>query len=519
MKDGDIMSLNNEEYDIAIKELLDKIERKLNHYENYPNNVEIGTLVKDRVTDMSHSIVSRKSLIEQIKKRKQEYNDLKSWLPEQKINPYEKDLVPDVVSMLLLYANKSEESERQIMRADYCLQSNNQVFRIFDLIYNDNFSAENESIIYENSHVIKINIAMFLINYVFETLLNDSRSIILSELDKLGFDDISQFKNISISEKDNIISELIKVVPNIQLLGDILGEIKCFDAREELTNLLKNRDMNFNRRTPSKIRTIRNSSSHGEFYPNLEKISDINLLIDNNGVQRYNLSYFDILGIANDSVSMLSNQGNIKMFLELLHSNNLPSTIQLQISSEEGKNKLIETMCILSLYNIIQYNNEKHFRDNIEINDNLRHLGRLELDDTKGENYLNNMNLQYYFNPSFNPATSDDILQTIKYSISHITYSFDGQLFTFKNSQDKSRNCTCNIGRLLVLISEDEIYNLSRSTSYYEKITKVKKEIIDKYVNGNHSLQFKNYKEAPEIETYNSIDVSNIDNNINKKSK
>lgn len=505
------LNLNNNK----INELLEMIDRQLAKYEKYPGVTDIQQLIKDRIEWNNSTISCRKSLLEDIKEWHIKYKQMKEYIANNpnKENIYDKEMWPVVLSMLILHANNNEESERQIYRANYCLQSNNQMFRIFDAIYNDNFSVFNESMIQENSYVTKINIAMFLINYTFENLLSECNNTILENLENLGFESSKSFLTLNINNKKVIIDELLKKVNDVQILGDILGELKCFDENGELTYLLKQYDPKFSRKTPSQLRVIRNASSHGEFYPNLDKIDNIRLIIDNNGVQRYELTYFDILELADKYTSILPNKDNLEIFLQLIHSNNLPITINKLMESQISKDKLIETLCILSLYNTIQYNNEKHFRDNVELNQKIKDI--VKIDGIKGENYLEKIDMSYYFNPSFNPASSDDILQTIKYSISHINYRFDGEKFTFINPQDETHSCTCNIGRLLLFIAEDEVYRLSSSTTYYEKIKKVSKKLVDNYIIGNYNIKIP----IDKSDNINYQELKNIDDidNINHK--
>ena len=495
-----------------IDELLEMIDRQLVKYERYPGITDIQQLIKDRIEWDNSTISCRKNLLEDIKKWHNKYKQMKEHIANNpnKESIYDDEMWPVVLSMLILHANNNEESERQIYRANYCLQSNNQMFRIFDAIYNNNFSTYNESMIQENAYITKINIAMFLINYTFENLLSECNNTIL---ENLGSGESKSFLTLSLNDKKIIIDKLLKKVNDVQILGDILGELKCFDEKGELTYLLKQFDPKFSRKTPSKLRVIRNASSHGEFYPNLDKIDNIKLIIDNNGVQRYELTYFDILELADKYTSILPNKDNLGIFLQLIHSNNLPITINNLMESQISKDKLIETLCILSLYNTIQYNNEKHFRDNVDLNQEIKDI--VKIDGIKGENYLEKMNMIDYFNPSFNPASSDDILQTIKYSISHINYRFDGGKFTFINPQDETHSCTCNIGRLLLFIAEDEVYRLSSSTTYYEKIKKVSKQIVDNYIKGNYNINMPIDKSVG----INSPELKNIDDsdNINHK--
>lgn len=502
-----------------IDDLLEKIDRQLTKYEKYPGVTDIQQLIKDRIEWDNSIISSRESLLKDIKEWQIKCKQLEDSVINNpnKENIYDKEMWPIVISMLILSANNSQESERQIYRANYCLQSNNQIFRILDAIYNNNFSSFNESNIQEKAHVTRINIAMFLINYTFERLLIECKNTILVNLEKMGFEDSISFLSLDIDDKKIIINELLKKVKDVQLLGDILGELKCFDEKGELTNLLKQFDSNFNRKTPSKLKVIRNASSHGEFYPNMDNVNNIKLLIDNNGVQRYELTYFDIIELANDYVSLLTNKDNIETFLQLMRSNNLPITIDNLMKTSVSNGKLIESLCILSLYNVIQYNNEKHFRDNIELNQKIRDVVKIEEFPNKGKNYLEKFNMSYYFTPSFTPANSDDILQTIKYSISHINYHFDGEKITFINPQDETRSCSCNVGRLLFFIAEDDIYKLSSSTSYYEKVKKMSNKLVENYINGNYNIKIPVDREK-EVYYQELNGVDNIDNINHKKS-
>ena len=491
-----------------INKLLDMINRQLAECEKYPGVTDIQKLIKKRIKWDKSIISDKDALLESIKEWHVKYKQMQEYIKNNpnKENVLKEEMWPVVISMMILAVNRTNESERQIYRANYCLQSNNQMFRIFDAIYNNNFSDLNESGIQENAFVTKINIAMFLINYTFERMLNECNSIILFNLEKMGFKNSNAFLTLDMNDKEIIIDELIKKIKDVQILGDILGELKCFDERGELTSILKKLDPKFNRKTPSKLRVIRNASSHGEFYPNMDKIDDIKIFIDNNGVQRYELTYFDILELANEYILLLPNTDKLEIFLQLMRSNNLSITIDTLMNSDTSKNKLIEALCILSLYNTIQYNNEKHFRDNIELNQRIKNLIKIENTPNKGENYLEKIDMSYYFTPSFTPASGDDILQTVKYSISHINYSFDGEKFTFTNPQDENRSCSCNIGKLLLFITKDEVYKISSSTSYYEKIQKLSRHLVDNYIKGNYAIKIPNQKLSNDYQELKDVD-------------
>lgn len=494
-------------YGREMNKLLEMIERKIQKYEKYPEGPDIQQLIHDRVEQSKQEIVGKNYLLDRIRNREIEKEQLKK---VKGLNYLENEMWPEVMAMMVAYADKCDENERQIMRANYNLHSNNELFRILDLIYNNNSSVSNISEINENAHILKINLAMFLINYSFEKMIGDVKNIIKNDLGLANSnnDEISnQFKNLNVSAKEKIVDEIINKYKDVQLVGDILGELKCFDENVELTNLLKTKSSTFKRSYTSQLKTIRNAASHGEYYPNLEKESDIRLIVDNNGMQRFEYDYIDIIGIANKYVDMLSDKSEIEMFLKLFRSNNLENTLYLYLQDENSKNKFIETICILSLFNVIQYNNEKHFRDKND--DSI--LKKMNIDFNESHNYLDKFDIGYYFKSSFNPASTDEVLQTIKYAIGHMNFKFDDQEFIFTNPENPSQKCSCNIGKLLLFISEDDVYNLTMSTSYFERVLKTRKALIDNYINGNKLLR---------NEDINIIsDYSSLNQNTNLKNK
>ena len=149
-------------YDEKINELLEVIKRKIQKYEKYPEGKDIQQLIHDRVEQSKEEIVGRDYLLDRIRNREIEREQLKR---VNGLDYLESEMWPEVMAMIIAYTDKCEENERQDMRANYNLHSNNEIFRILDLIYNNNSSIHNVSEINENAHVLKINLAMFLINY------------------------------------------------------------------------------------------------------------------------------------------------------------------------------------------------------------------------------------------------------------------------------------------------------------------------------------------------------------------
>lgn len=486
------MSISDENEKL-VNELLAKIERQLKKYEMYPTDEDISLLIKDRVDDSRSQIICKQSIIDKIKESARQ----RELLRQTKINYYDTSWT-DVLSMLFMYTNKTEESKKQLLRANYNLQSNNQLFRILNLIYNNDIDSSH--LIDEGNYILKVNISFFIIEYIFEKIRNDLNDIINSTNDfRILIDDIIQ-----------------KYSGDVQSVGDVLLAEKPKDPifrirYNEIKDYLKMKGFVENK--DSQFKYMRNASSHGEFYPDFTNESNIRIIVEGNGVEKETINYLDLIGFVENKLKLIGEDKNLNLYLKLFRSNNLTNTI-LNLIDAGKKELLISNLCILSLFNIIQYNNENYFR--------------IDKKDLEKKSYLDSLDLKQFFTASYDMGEKNnfEILQTIKNAIGHFNISFENGIFVFDNKM-VNEQCMCSLGKLLLFITEDEIYNVTRATSYFEKCARIQQEMIEK-LNANKIIKPKDFLSSEMQEKWdengysNTIDLSKYDfeiNQINKKGK
>jgi hypothetical protein len=476
-------------YEQDINKIIDIIERELKRYE-HPTRNDVCMLISDRVKYSKKDIISKEDIKATIKESAQQ----KELMKQLKENYYDTSWA-DVLAMLFMYANKTDESQKQLLRANYNLQSNNEIFRILNLIYNKDLN--DTDLIDENNYILKMNISFFIIEYVFESIKKDLNNIALS-------------KDDYITLVDNLIN---KYNGDIQSIGDVLlsnkpKEQNLQNRYNEIKEYLKQKG--FIETHTSKFKRMRNAASHGEFYPDFDDVSNINIGIEEHGILKEKISYLELIDFVENKLSIIDNNEEIEMLMKLLRSNNITNTI-LDIIDKGESEKLVSNLCILSLFNTIQYNNENYFR--------------IDKRDKKKASYADSIDLKQFFSTSYpiDERTNFDIMQTIKNALGHMNVSFVNGVFTFDNKMNNEQ-CTCSMEKLLVFLTKDELYNLTISTSYYEQCMKFKKYIKEKF-NSNKIIKLKDYlpkemqKSLTEELSSNSIDVSKCSFIINEDKK
>jgi len=479
-------------YQKKINDLLEKIERKLKKYEQYPTFEHIKKLIKERAYDSKNQIISKADILEIIK----EESRLSKLAIEKNDNYYSTAWI-DVLTMQFLHLLGVDEPKKQLLRANYNLESNNQIFRILNVIYNNELS--NSYMIDENNYILKINISFFLIEYIFETINKDLINIIY------GSDDYKELM-------DNLI---IKYNGDVQSIGDVLIADKPKDliVRNRYNDIINYLIAKGYKKTKdSRFKYMRNASSHGEFYPDFQNPSNIKILVEGHELEKETISYIELIQFTEDKLNLLKDKKEIELYLKLFRSNNITNTILILNEDADIRNDLISKLCILSLFNIIQYNNENYFR--------------VDKSDSKKESYADKIDLKEFFRTSYSikEKMNFEIMQTIKNALGHMDVTFKDGIFIFDNKK-VNEQCMCSLESLLLFIVEDELYNLTISTAYYERYLKIRDQISND-LNANTVFEPKKYMSEKmqevwdELGFFNKVDLSKYnfyENDINKK--
>lgn len=443
----------SENLEIDKEELLKKIERKLSHYKRD----SIALMIADRVDDIRTEIQSQQTVRNELV----ELNRFKDECIRNKENYFDTGYGwSNVVAELLMKLDKVEESEREVLRANYCMQSNNAIFLILNKIYNGKDLQE----ISEYLNALKITISFYLTNYIFEKI-NYDLNLILNLNDE-------DFNKSFI----NHIDELLKKYGNdFQTIGEVLSsnyrkvkeDEKLHEKYKRMREYLISKG--FDSGFESQFQYVRNSASHGEYYPDILDSENINILVDNNGKQKLTISLESMISFIKSKIDSLNENENLAMLINLLEKDDIDIVIENYLHDDVSKNELIKVLLSLSTFNTIQYNNQKHFRVNPKDMSDKRSL-------TDG------IDLSMFFTTSYPIESRDnhDILETIKNAIGHMNILFENGIVIFDNAL-VNEQCSCTVEDLIRFITLDEIYTLTTSTKYYELTRKKSKEIRDKY--------------------------------------
>lgn len=216
----------------------------------------------------------------------------------------------------------------------------------------------------------------------------------------------------------------------------------------------------------------------------------------NNTVAR-NISFDEIINYAKD-VSNLFNDDKVRLFRELLFSNNLTETIN-SIKSTNNNDEILKQFGVLLMFNLIQYNNEQYF---IKLSEN---------SETSG--YLDSVNIKDYFSSSFNKdeKSTFEFMEVIKNAIGHMNIEFDRSTITFINRL-KNESISSNTVKMYNFILSSSICDLAMSTNFYVRLRAEKARLLTSLYENTKIVSHKE-----ELYDINDYKVNNYYNNIDNK--
>lgn len=477
------MSINYRDIDI----LLEKVGRMLSKYENMPDDEKIRQMISDKLMFDSETTSQIKSGYNFIIELVKEWERLKSLKGE---NAYFGDLSIEAEAMINLYELHCDEDKKDLQRARYNLETNNTIFRILDYVLNGN--NNHESILEQNSKILKLNCSQFIINYYFEQIRDELIYVMQQDLSNVDNEMIAlcnKYKN-----NPKIIQLMYEVL--IQNFSIIKNEYKpksrAIGAFLKTQGVVGDRDTIHNN---SIFILLRNCASHGEFYPDVEKEMVEAINTRNNAVViTKNVPFDEIISCAKD-VSDLFNDDKVILFRELLFSNNLIETVN-KIKSSNNSDEILKQFGILLMFNLIQYNNEQYF---IRLSEN-----------SETSDYLDSVNIKDYFSSSFNKdeKSTYEFMEVIKNAIGHMNIDFDGSIITFVNKL-KNESVSANIVKMYDFILSSGICDLAMSTNFYVRLRAEKARLL--------TSMYENKKIVSHNEELYDIDdykVNNYYNNI-----
>lgn len=476
--------------------LIETLDRLIDKYNSYTKEDKLKMMLADRVELLTDKVGTKALIGQDIKKAAREQELMKN----AGINYLDYETPITILAQLSLYIKKYSEDQRQVLRANYNLKTNNEMFRILNYIINRDLKYND--LINDNSNIFRINLSFFIINLLFEKINDRLKEIIFSSVDTV---------------EDKISFLLEKYDNDAQMIGEILVTnfklVKKDEALRSNYRIMKEflQSKGFNSESSSLFIITRNAASHGDFYPNIIDKNTIDLIVFAKGEEQRRISLQSLLTFIDSKLSVFSLEEKYKVLLELFQSRNLIETINKMI--EEGKkDELLKTLAILSMFNIVQYNNENHFKN---IHDMKNKENRL----------IDSLKIKEFFSTTYSQdeKTNYDILQTIKNAIGHMNVIVNGDIITFYNKM-KEEKCSCSITDLFNFLLVDDLYSMTSQTSYFQHLKSEEKRIKEAFSNYNNEIyRFEDlsdtvvYNKYPYDEDSEDINTNIINDNKFKK--
>lgn len=465
-------------------EIIEKINKILEVYNNQSPMDKLKIMVAEKLALIDEE---EKTINNELIKLYEIYKQTFQYKQEDE-NFIDPDYETKLKAIKKIILERHSESLLELSRAKYNLKTSNLIFRMINLLINDdgeysektNNQVHNQ-LINENLNVFKVNMSIFIIHLIFEkirerldTIMNENETNIISSLDDL----------------------LLEYNNDAKILGEVLAS--RFKYIQDDSNLRNNYRImkeylitkGFNGNFNSLFQFVRNSSSHGEYYPVIDTDGNIHIKIYNNGREKDSLELQQLFDFTDEKIGALSNFDEYKLILTLYKSNDLVEIVN-ELKKSSSKEELLKFLAILSVFNVIQYNNQKFFKT-------------LHSSTDSEKRKIDLLNIKKYFQTSYNNSERDnyDILETIKNAIGHMNVSYTNEIIEF-NNRLVNEKCNCSIFELFAFVLESGIYQLSVATALHQQyVDKVNEIINNKY----YIEPDKNY-----------INLEYIDNNYHKK--
>jgi len=394
------------------------------------------------------------------------YETYKKYLELSKDNKnvlykYELQIKVNVIQKML--EEDYDETKLQLIRAKYNLMIINYFFIMLNFMINNDVDRRNISKklydpqINQNINIFKLNMSLFLINLIFEKIR----------------DKIDEILRQPESKTETLIENLLKEYNgDSQMLGEVLlaryedvrGTQEHDKYRIMREYLIKK---GFDTTKIPIFRFLRNSSSHGEFYPIIKNNNNIDIKIDNNGKEKQVMSLQTLITLVDSKISTLPNTDEYSVFIDFYKSTDLLTTME-NYKTKEKTDEVIKMLAILSMYNIVQYNMEQLFKE-------------LKAGKKSQIRKVDKLDIKKYFTilPENGEETNYKIIETIKHAIGHMHIECKNGNITFKNIK-ANQSCTASINNIFAFALKSGIYSAVTATEFYQYyIEEVKRRTLN----------------------------------------
>ena len=245
-----------------------------------------------------------------------------SYLNKNVLYKYELQIRVNVIQKMI--EEGYDETKLQLIRAKYNLKIINQLFIILNFMINEDDYRKNISKrlydpqINQNINIYKLNMSLFMINLIYEKTRDKIDAILMQPE----------------SKTETLIEDLLKEYNgDSQTLGEVLSS-RYKDVRNSSEHnqyrIMREYliEQGFDTTKTPIFKFLRNSSSHGEFYPIIRDNNDIDIKIDNDGKEKQVISLQTLITLVDSKLSTLPSAEEYQIFIDFYKSTDILETME-----------------------------------------------------------------------------------------------------------------------------------------------------------------------------------------------
>lgn len=440
--------MKKEDNELLLEQILSIIEENNKKNESQDSEELLKQMVWEGLPFLKLKAGTMSNELTELYKTYKEYLKLSKDMNKNVLYKYELQIRVNVIQKML--EEGYNETKLQLIRAKYNLKIINQLFIMLNFMINEDDYRKNiserlyEPQINQNINIFKLNMSFFMINLIYEKTRDKIDAILLQP----------------VSKTETLIEELLKEYNgDSQILGEVLSS-RYKDVRNspehDQYRIMREYliEKGFDPTKTPIFKFLRNSSSHGEFYPIIRGNNDIDIKIDNDGKEKQVISLQTLITLVDSKLSTLPNAEEYQIFIDFYKSTDILETMK-KYKKEEKTTDVIKMIAILSMYNIVQYNTEQLFSE-------LKTGKRSQI------RKVDNLDIRKYF--TFSGASEDKnykILETIKHAIGHMHIEYENGNITFENRK-YNQSCTASINNIFAFALKSGIYGAATATTFYQ---------------------------------------------------
>lgn len=440
--------MKKEDNELLLEQILSIIEENNKKNESQDSEELLKQMVWEGLPFLKLKAGTMSNELTELYKTYKEYLKLSKDMNKNVLYKYELQIRVNVIQKML--EEGYNETKLQLIRAKYNLKIINQLFIMLNFMINEDDYRKNiserlyEPQINQNINIFKLNMSFFMINLIYEKTRDKIDAILLQP----------------VSKTETLIEELLKEYNgDSQILGEVLSS-RYKDVRNspehDQYRIMREYliEKGFDPTKTPIFKFLRNSSSHGEFYPIIRGNNDIDIKIDNDGKEKQVISLQTLITLVDSKLSTLPNAEEYQIFIDFYKSTDILETMK-KYKKEEKTTDVIKMLAILSMYNIVQYNTEQLFSE-------LKTGKRSQI------RKVDNLDIRKYF--TFSGASEDKnykILETIKHAIGHMHIEYENGNITFENRK-YNQSCTASINNIFAFALKSGIYGAATATTFYQ---------------------------------------------------